>query len=83
METLQIEFQPNVKEKILEFLNSFSKNELKIVEEEIETVRDEVFLAHQKRLQKSLDDLNSGKAKLYDIDELDAMLEKTIAKHEN
>jgi TRAP-type C4-dicarboxylate transport system substrate-binding protein len=83
METLQIEFQPNIKAQLLEFLNSFSKNDLKIVEEEIEIVRDEVFLAHQKRLQKSLDDLKSGKAKLYDIDELDAMLEKTIAKYEN
>ena len=33
METLTIEFQPNLKSKILELLSSFSSDELKIVQE--------------------------------------------------
>jgi exonuclease VII small subunit len=77
METLQIEFQPNVKEKILEFLNSFSKSEVKITQE-VQT-----FEETKKRLHESYRKLQNGETKLYDIDELDAMLEKTISKYEN
>lgn len=84
MESLHIEFQPKVKEKLLAFLNSFSKNELKIIEDEnSKTTEDSSFAAHKKRLQKSLDNIKSGNAILYDIDDLDAMLEKTISKHED
>lgn len=77
METLQIEFQPSVKEKILEFLNSFSKNELKII------VKDPTFEETKKRVHESYRKLKNGETKLYDIDELDAMLEKTISEYEN
>ncbi len=34
METIRLEFQPNIKAKILELLSSFSSDELKIVQEE-------------------------------------------------
>ena len=34
METIRIEFQPNIKAKILELLSSFSSDELKIIEED-------------------------------------------------
>ncbi|CAN1523880.1 hypothetical protein MCETHM1_01171 [Flavobacteriaceae bacterium] len=34
METLQLEFQPNIKGKLLELLSSFSSEELKIVQED-------------------------------------------------
>lgn len=83
MESLHIEFQPKVKEKLLEFLNSFSKNELKIVEDETSFKETKSFKEHQQRLQLSLERLRSGESKLYDIDELDAMLEKTISKYEH
>ena len=83
MESLHIEFQPKVKEKLLEFLNSFSKNELKIVEEETSFEATKSFKEHQQRLQLSIERLQSGESKLYDIEELDAMLEKTISKHEH
>lgn len=83
MESLHIEFQPKVKEKLLEFLNSFSKNDLKIVEDETSFKETKSFKEHQQRLQLSLERLRSGESKLYDIEELDAMLEKTISKHEH
>ena len=34
METIRLEFQPNIKAKILELLSSFSSDELKIVQED-------------------------------------------------
>lgn len=83
MESLHIEFQPKVKEKLLEFLNSFSKNDLKIIEDETSIEATKSFKEHQQRLQLSLERLRSGESKLYDIEELDAMLEKTISKHEH
>ncbi|MEO8233995.1 MAG: hypothetical protein ABI549_01155 [Flavobacterium sp.] len=77
METIKIEFQPNIKEKLIEFLNSFSKNELHIIEE------DNDFLETKKRLHESYQKLKNGETELYSIDELDAMLEKTISKYES
>jgi hypothetical protein len=71
METLQIEFQPSVKEKILEFLNSFSKSELKIVEE------DSSFEETKKMLNKRLEDLRSGKSDLISIEEYEITLDKS------
>ena len=43
METIIIEFQPSVKDKIIEFLKSFSKNELHIIEENSPNVEDKSF----------------------------------------
>ncbi len=83
MENLHIEFQPNIKEKLFEFLNSFSKNELKIVEESLKENENNIFIEHKKRLQLSLDKIILGESKFYDIEELDAMLEKTISKNED
>ena len=77
METIRIQFQPKLKEKILAVLNSFSKEEVQIIYE------DSLFEENQKRAQESYDKLSNGKSKLYDIDELDAMLEKTISKYED
>jgi hypothetical protein len=77
METIKIEFQSSIKEKLIEFLNSFSKSELKIVAE------DPTFEETKKRVHESYRKLKNGETKLYDIDELDAMLDKTISEYEN
>ncbi|WP_310557057.1 hypothetical protein [Flavobacterium sp.] len=77
METIKIEFQSSVKEKLIEFLNSFSKNELHIVEE------DKDFLETKKRLYESYQKLKNGETELYSFEELDALLEKTISKYES
>ncbi len=77
MESLHIQFEQSVKEKLLEFLNSFSKKELKIVEEEL------TFEDAKKRVQESYRKLKNGETKLYSMDEVDAFLEKTISKYEN
>jgi hypothetical protein len=83
METLQIEFQPNVKEKILEFLNSFSKNEVKITQEEEQVIEDEAFIAYRDKLQLEAKRVASGESKLRSLEELDDYLEKIISKYES
>ena len=83
METIKIEFQSNIKEKLIEFLNSFSKNELHIIEEESTVVKDEAYWEHRNKLHLEVEKIKSEESKLYDIDELDAMLEATISKYES
>jgi hypothetical protein len=77
METLRIEFQPNIKAKILELLSSFSSDELKIVQE------DSNFDENKRKLDIAYAKLKSGTAKFYTLEEVDAILEETISKYEN
>jgi hypothetical protein len=83
METIKIEFQSSVKEKLIEFLNSFSTSELHIIKEENQILEDQAFIEYRNKLHLEVKRIESGESKLYDIDELDAMLEKTISKYEN
>jgi len=76
METIRIQFQPNIKEKLIELLQIFSKDEIQIIEEDL------LFEEQKKRINNSYQNLVNSDQKLYDIDELDAMLEKTIPKYE-
>ena len=77
METIRLEFQPNIKAKILKFLSSFSSDELKIVQE------DSNFDENKKKLEKAYDKLKSGNEKMYSIDELDAILDETFSKYDS
>ena len=77
METIRLEFQPNIKAKILELLSSFSSDELKIVQE------DPNFDENKRKLDIAYDKLKSGTAKFYTLEEVDAILEETISKYEN
>ena len=83
METITIEFQPKVKDKIIEFLKIFSKNELHIIEESCPIVEDKSFEEYRDRLHLAVKKFESGESKIYDLEELDAMLEKTISEYEN
>ena len=77
MEAIRLEFQPEIKAKILEFLSTFSSDELKIVQE------DENFIENKRELDASLEKIHNGTAKLYSFEELDAILEKTISEYES
>ncbi len=77
METLRIEFQPNIKAKILELLSSFSSDELKIVPER------ETFEEEKRMLQSRIDKINDGTAVYSTFEELDILLETTISKYED
>ena len=77
METIRLEFQPNIKAKILELLSSFSSDELKIVQEDLD------FDENKRKLDIAYAKLKSGSAKFYTLEEVDAILEETISKYEN
>ena len=77
METLTIQFESNIKAKILELLHSFPSNELKIVNE------DPVFDSNKKIQDDELAKINNGTAELYAPDEVNEFLEKIISKYEN
>ena len=77
METIRLEFQPNIKAKILELLSSFSSDELKIVQER------PTFEEEKRMLQSRIDKINDGTAVYSTFEELDVLLEKTISKYED
>lgn len=83
METITIEFQPNVKDKLIAFLNSFSKSELHIVEEESPIIEDQSFLKYRNRLHLAVNKFESGESNSRSLEELDAYLEKIISEYEN
>ena len=83
METIKIEFQPNIKDKLMEFLNSFKFDEVHIVEDESYVVKDDAYWEYSKKLHLEAEKIESGESKLYDIDELDAMLDEVISKYES
>ncbi|GEC72660.1 hypothetical protein SAMN05443543_105135 [Flavobacterium flevense] len=77
METIRLEFQPNIKAKILEVLSAFSSDELKIVQEDAD------FDENKKKLDAALAKIKNGTAESCSLEELDAFLEKTISEYEN
>ena len=77
METIRLEFQPNIKAKILELLSSFSSDELKIVPERLS------FEDEKRMLQSRIDKINDGTAVYSTFEELDILLEETISKYED
>ena len=77
METIRLEFQPNIKAKILELLSSFSSDELKIVSER------PTFDDEKRMLQSRIDQINDGTAVYSTFEELNVLLEKTISKYED
>jgi hypothetical protein len=77
METIRIDCEPNIKSKILEFLNNFSSSDYKIVSE------DDLFVKDKKKLESTLEKIANGSAKFYTVEDADAFLEKTISKNED
>ena len=64
-------------------MNSFKSNEVHIIEDESNVIQDDVYWEYRNRLHLEVEKIESGENKLYDIDELDAMLEETISKYES
>lgn len=83
METITIEVQPNVKEKVIAFLNTFSKSELHIIEENSPIEEDQSFIDYRDRLHLAVKKFESGESKSRSLEDLDAYLEKIISEYEN
>jgi hypothetical protein len=77
MEAIRSEFQPEIKEKALIFLSSFSSDELKI------TAEDSDFDENKKKVHAAYSKLKSGNEKLYSIDEVDLILDNTFSEYDN
>lgn len=77
METIRLEFQPNIKAKLLELLSSFSSDELKIEQE------DPDFDENKRKLDIALAKIKNGTAECCSLDDLDAFLEEALSKYEN
>jgi hypothetical protein len=77
METLRLEFQPNIKAKLLELLSSFSSDELKIEQE------DPDFEENKLKLDLELAKINNGTAEYCSVDELDLMMDEIFAEYDN
>jgi len=77
MEAIRLEFQPEIKAKILEFLSTFSPDELKIVPDS------STFEEEKRMLQSRIDKINDGTAVYSTFEELDILLEETISKYED
>ena len=83
MEALKIEFQPNLKSKIIDLLSKFTPDEVKISPIDEQTFFDPNFAANKKMLDMALEKVNNGTVEYCTFDELDDYLEKIISKHEN
>jgi hypothetical protein len=77
MESIRLEFQPNIKVKILELLSAFSSDELKIVPERPS------FEDEKRMLQSRIDKINDRTVVYSTFEELDILLEETISKYED
>jgi hypothetical protein len=77
METITLEFQPNLKAKILEMLSTFSSDQVKIVYD------DSNFDENKQKLQAVSKKIENGTAQFCSFEALDESLEKIISKYEN
>ncbi len=77
METLQINYQPSIKEKLMTFLNSFDSNEVEIVKD------NNSFETTKKRVNESYRKLKNKETVMYSFEEVDAFLEKSISEYES
>ena len=65
METIKIQFDSNLKEKIMTFLGTLPSKEVEI------TVEDPHFEHNKKMLQKRYEDFKQGKVKMYSMEEVE------------
>lgn len=77
MHTLKLNINDSVYEKFLLFLNNFQKEEIEVVSDDID------FQSAKKYLNAELEEIKSGKAKFYTMEEAEFRLEKVIQKYEN
>jgi hypothetical protein len=77
METITLEFQPNLKAKILEMLSAFSQKEVRIINQNSNFDQD------KQKLQAVSKKIENGTAQFCSFEALDESLEKIISKYEN
>lgn len=77
MHTIKLNVSDSIYNELIVLLTRFSKEEIEIISDE------ENFTASKNYLNLELEDLKSGKATFYTVDEATDRIEKTIQKYEN
>ncbi|MCB0702990.1 MAG: hypothetical protein KDC55_09815 [Ignavibacteriae bacterium] len=73
MKTIKLEINDSIYNEVISLITKFNDKDLKITD---------YFLEEKKYLQNQLNQLESGKEELFDIEDLDNILEKTISRYE-
>ena len=73
METITLQYNQDVKEKLMKFLETFSKKELKIIEE-----KDERFEKAKVEVHRDYEASLKPDAVFYSVEEAEKMLEESI-----
>ena len=77
MEPIILGYSADEKLEILKTLSHFSP------EDYTKVLEDDIFWKNKFKLDLTLEKIHNGTAILYTIDEVDAILEKTISEYEN
>jgi hypothetical protein len=77
MQTIKLKMSNEVYNKVLELLLQFGDDDVEIISDQDEFNETKAFL------HKEFDEMKSGDAEFYDINEADEKFEKTINSHEN
>ncbi|MDP3641664.1 MAG: tRNA pseudouridine synthase A [Bacteroidota bacterium] len=77
MHTLKLKINDQVYDKLIWLLGKFTKDEVEIIMDESN------FNETKKYLDAELDEITSGKAKFFTVNEAEQRLENLIKKHEN
>ena len=77
MHTLKLKIDDSAYDKLIRHLAQFSKEEVEIIMDEPN------FVETKKYLDAELDEINSGNAKFFTVNEAEQRLENLIKKHED
>jgi len=77
MHTLKLKIDDRIYDKLIRQLEKFSKDEVEIIIDESD------FTETKKYLDAELDEIKSGKAKFFTVNEAEQRLENLIKKHED
>jgi len=77
MQTLKLRVNDRVYDKLIWLLSKFNKDEVEIIPENTDFVKNQNYLAGE------LNEILKGKANFIEMDEAEQRLENSINKHEN
>lgn len=82
MHTIQISVHDSVYSSFINFIDTFKNDEIKVLSDERPIKKDDIFLKNQKELHETLRRMDAGESKYHTIEELESILDNTIAKYE-
>jgi hypothetical protein len=83
MHTIQLNIHDSVYANFMKYIGTFNNNEVELLSENKIDKTSPAFLKVQKELQDTLDRIERGEGIFHSIEEVEASLDKIIAKHEN